>query len=182
MTPWILDLLNKKGVKATFFCVGDNVRKYPHLFERIIREGHAVGNHTYHHLQGLYTETDRYLQDVEEADLLIGSRLFRPPHGLLRWSQLQALKKRGYIIVMQDVVTRDYSKQMTPEKSLQIVKDYTRDGSIIVFHDSLRSRNKLPYALSHTIDYLRGQGYELDLVPDKNEKIEEVRIGKRLVI
>lgn len=182
VTPWLLTMLREREVRATFFCVGDNVRKYPHLFEQILAEGHTVGNHTFHHLQGLHCSTQEYIKDTEEADALIKSKLFRPPHGLLTWRQLRKLQELGYVVVMQDVVTRDYSKWMSPEETFQNVVDYARDGSIIVFHDSLRSAERVANALPRTIDYLRAQGYELEMIPGGRCIEHESQSEKRLVI
>ena len=164
VTPWVLDLLDKYGIKATFFLVGDNVRRSPELFEEIKRRGHGYGNHTMHHLQGMKVTTLRYMRDITEADSLIDSTLFRPPHGILRWAQAAAIKNH-YNIVMYDLVTRDYSKKLTPERVLENVKRYARNGSIIVFHDSLKARENLTYALPRAIEWLKSQGYEFLPIP-----------------
>ena len=136
VTPWVLDLLDKYDIKATFFMVGDNVRKHPETFAEVVRRGHSVGNHTMHHLQGSIVTTKRYVADINEAHTLINSPLFRPPHGIIRWKQAAAIKA-NMRIVMYDLVSRDYSKKATPEEVLENVKKYARNGSIIVFHDSL---------------------------------------------
>lgn len=164
VTPWVLDLLDAHGIKATFFLVGDNVRRSPELFEEIKRRGHSWGNHTMHHLQGMKVGTVRYMRDLTEADRLIGSTLFRPPHGLLRWSQAAGIKNH-YNIVMYDLVTRDYSKKLNPEQVLENVKRYTRNGSIIVFHDSLKAERNLREALPAAIRWLKEQGYEFCALP-----------------
>ncbi len=163
VTPWVLDVLDRYGVKATFFMVGDNVRKYPGVFEEVKRRGHRVGNHTMHHLQGAHTTTRGYLRDVEEANRLIGSDLFRPPHGWLRPRQARALASR-YRIIMYDLVTRDYSKRIDAAGVVKNVKRYARPGSIIVFHDSLKSRDKLEIALRESIEWLLGEGYSFGLL------------------
>ncbi|MDE7448597.1 MAG: polysaccharide deacetylase family protein [Paramuribaculum sp.] len=164
VTPWVLDLLDSYGIKATFFLVGDNVRRYPELFEEIKRRGHSYGNHTMHHLQGFKVTTHRYMRDITEADQLIGSSLFRPPHGLIRWKQARGIKNH-YNIVMYDLVTRDYSKKLTPEEVLDNVKRYVRNGSIIVFHDSLKAEKNMRYALPRAIEWLKNEGYEFDRLP-----------------
>lgn len=161
VTPQVLDLLDHYGVKATFFLVGDNVRRSPELFEEIKRRGHAWGNHTMHHLQGIKVPTFHYMRDITEANLLIGSPLFRPPHGLLRWTQAAAIKTH-YNIVMYDLVTRDYSKKLTGEQVLDNVRRYARNGSIIVFHDSLKAQKNMLYALPRAIEWLKSQGYEFE--------------------
>lgn len=164
VTPWVLDVLDKFQIKATFFLVGDNVRKYPHLFEDIKQRGHSWGNHTMHHLQGFKVSTRAYMRDITEADRLIDSVLFRPPHGLIRWSQAAAIKHK-YNLVMYDLVTRDYSKLLTADKVIHNVKRYTRNGSIIVFHDSLKSKDKLHEALPQSIEWLMNEGYEILPLP-----------------
>lgn len=164
VTPWVLDLLDSYGIKATFFLVGDNVRRSPHLLEEIKRRGHSWGNHTMHHLQGMKVCTRHYLRDVSEADALIGSCLFRPPHGLIRWSQA-AIIKSHYNVVMYDLVTRDYSKTLKASDVVDNVKRYTRNGSIIVFHDSLKAEKNLREALPQSIEWLISQGYEFRAMP-----------------
>lgn len=164
VTPWVLDLLDRYGVKATFFLVGDNVRRSPELLEEIKRRGHSWGNHTMHHLQGMKVTSLRYMRDITEADMLIGSPLFRPPHGLLRWRQAAAIKDH-YNIVMYDLVTRDYSKKLSAEQVLENVKRFTRNGSIIVFHDSLKAEKNMREALPRAIEWLKQQGYEFLPIP-----------------
>lgn len=163
-TPWVLDVLDRYGVKATFFMVGDNVRRHPQLLEDIKRRGHSYGNHTMHHLQGMRTATSGYMADVAEADALIGSNLFRPPHGIIRWKQARLLK-HDYNLVMYDLVTRDYSKKLTGEDVFNNVCRYARNGSIIVFHDSLKASANMRYALPRAIEWLRSQGYEFLPIP-----------------
>ncbi len=164
-TPWVLDTLDRYGIKATFFMVGDNVRRYPELYTEIRKRGHNVGNHTMHHLQGAHVTTTRYLRDVTEASDLIGGNLFRPPHGWLRPRQAKALSKR-YKVVMYDLVTRDYSFRLTAEDVFRNVKRYVRDGSIIVFHDSLKSLPRIRESLPKSLDWLIAQGYEFGLIDD----------------
>ena len=164
VTPWLLDVLDSLGVKATFFMVGDNVRRHPELFEEIKRRGHSYGNHTMHHIRGYSTSMRTYLRDLDEADALIRSPLFRPPHGIIRWSQSLFIRSR-YNLVMYDVVTRDYARNITPAEVLANVKRFTRDGSIIVFHDSLKSVDKLRVMLADAIRWLQDQGYELRTIP-----------------
>lgn len=172
VTPWVLEQLRQRDIRATFFCVGENVWRHHEIFQQILHEGHAVGNHTYHHLQGLKTETEAYLLDVEKANRLIQSPLMRPPHGHIGWSQYRALINQ-YQVVMWDVVTRDYSKRQTPEKVLSNVKKYTRDGSIIVFHDSLKAEKNLRYALPRALDYLIQEGYQFKLLPGRTESNQQ---------
>ena len=158
-TPWVLDTLDRYGIKATFFMVGDNVRKHPEVFEEVKRRGHSYGNHTMHHLQGLKVSATTFFRDITEADRLIGSTLFRPPHGIISPWQTKLIK-RHYNIIMYDVVTRDYSKRVSKEQVLNNVKRYVRNGSIIVFHDSLKAHERMRYALPRAIEWLKEQGYE----------------------
>lgn len=164
VTPWVLDILDKYGIKATFFMVGDNARRHPWLVDDIKKRGHSYGNHTMHHLQGFKVTTLRYMRDITEANEYIDSSLFRPPHGLMRWSQAKAIKDH-YNIVMYDIVTRDYSYKLNGEEVLKNVKHYTRNGSIIVFHDSLRAERNLKYALPLAIEWLKKEGYEFLPIP-----------------
>lgn len=164
VTPWVLDTLDRYGVKATFFMVGDNVRRHPELLEEVRRRGHSYGNHTMHHLQGMKENSYRYWHDITEANDHIGSVLFRPPHGLMRWRQARAIKER-YNIVMYDLVTRDYSRKLTPDKVLANVKRYARNGSIIVFHDSLKAKTNMMEALPKAIEWLQAKGYSFEKIP-----------------
>lgn len=161
VTPRILDILREKQVKATFFVVGDNVRKYPYLLDAILADGHSVGNHTYHHLPGLKTPLASYLSDVSECDKLIHSHLLRPPYGRMKNSQKRELLNAGYEIVLWDILTHDYNKNYSPEKMLRIVQRYTRPGSIVVFHDSLKSNERMLQTLPLAIDWWIANGYNL---------------------
>lgn len=158
VTPWVVDLLDKYGIKATFFMVGDNVRKHPEEYMYVVKHGHRIGNHTFNHMRGLFASTDRYVENVELANTLINSNLFRPPHGFLNHRLYNRLSKQ-YKFVMWDLVTRDYSYRMGGKDVLANIKKYTRNGSIITFHDSLRSESNLKYALPLAIEWLLEQGY-----------------------
>lgn len=158
VTPWVLDTLDHYGIHATFFCVGENVQRNPDLFAELRRRGHSVGNHTMSHVQSSMVTTRTYLRNVKEAELLIGSTLFRPPHGIMRWGTARLLKNH-YNIVMYDLVTRDYNRKLTGEQVLRNVKRYARNGSIIVFHDSLKAEANMKYALPRAIEWLMEQGY-----------------------
>ncbi len=163
ITPWVLDVLDRYGVKATFFCVGDNVRKHPDEYRMILERGHHVGNHTFSHIQGIRFWTKNYLANVRKAAELIPGKLFRPPHGHMRMPQIMLLR-RLYKIIMWDVVTRDYSPHMTPGGVFNVVKRYTRNGSIIVFHDSLKAEQNMCEAMPRAIEWLLAQGYEFKLL------------------
>jgi peptidoglycan-N-acetylglucosamine deacetylase len=161
VTPWVLDVLDQYNIKATFFCVGDNVRKYPSIYEDILARGHKTGNHTFNHFRGILKSKETYLKNVELASTYIDSDLFRPPHGDLRVSQLRALRKK-YKIIQWDVVSRDYNTKLMPEYVLNIVKKYTRNGSIIVFHDSIKAQKNMTYAMPRAVEWLLAQGFEFD--------------------
>lgn len=163
-TPWVLDLLDRYGIRATFFMVGDNVRRHPELLDEVRRRGHSVGNHTMHHLQGMKVSSRRYMRDITEADALIDTTLFRPPHGIMRWAQAKAIKDH-YNIIMYDLVTRDYSRKLNPEQVLNNVKRFARNGSIIVFHDSIKAAPNMRVALPKAIEWLLSQGYEFEPLP-----------------
>lgn len=158
-TPFTLDVLDRFDIKATFFMVGDNARKYPHLLEEVRRRGHRIGNHTHNHIGGLRWMSWRYVKNVEEANELLQTNLFRPPHGWMKWSEYIRLGRR-YHVVMWDVVTRDYSRWVTAQDVVNNVKRYVRNGSIITFHDSMKSIEKLKSALPESIQWLKEQGYE----------------------
>ena len=229
VTPWVLDKLDQHDVKATFFMVGDNIRKYPDLFQEVVKRGHGIGNHTMHHIKFFDRNSLRYMDDVRETDQIIidhlplsidhymanenstlnnshqflvksqpskfnaqlskivqgvrkdepaqpmptendipnaQCRLFRPPHGFLNHYQYEKIKWAGYKIVMWDLVTRDYSNKLRPPQVLANVLRYSRNGSIITFHDSLKSwkGGNLQYALTHSLWFLREEGYEFKLL------------------
>ncbi len=163
ITPWVLDLLDKYGIKATFFLVGDNVRKYPEEFQMILERGHRVGNHTYNHIRGFEYLTKNYMANTEKANELIKSDLFRPPHGHMRAHQYYALRKK-YKVIMWDLVTRDYSNKLNGKQVFEKVKHYLRNGSIITFHDSLKSEQNMKYALPRSIEWILEQGYQFKLL------------------
>ena len=171
VTPWVMDILEQYDIKATFFCVGDNVRKYPHLYRQLLNKGHQTGNHTFNHIQGWKHTTSFLLRNTDRAAQLIDSPLFRPPHGHLRVAQNRALHRAGYQVVMWDVVTRDYSRFMNPQQVLDNVKTFVRDGSIIVFHDSLKAEKNLKYALPRAIEWLQQQGYDFELIPAASQSL-----------
>lgn len=159
-TPFILDTLRQFGIKATFFMVGDNVRKYPYLYQQIVDEGHQVGNHSHNHISGFRHTQEEYQDNVVKANDLIHAHLYRPPHGWMRWQQYEWLKKQDYKIIMWDLVTRDYSRLLTAKDVVRNVRHYARNGSIITFHDSLKSIDKLRTALPESLQWLKDQGYE----------------------
>jgi peptidoglycan/xylan/chitin deacetylase (PgdA/CDA1 family) len=152
VTPWVLDTLHSAGAKATFFCVGENVQRNPGIFQRIIEEGHAVGNHTHQHLNGWKTDTSIYLQNVKTCAERVPGTLFRPPYGRLRSDQARAIRE-SYRIIMWDVLSGDFDRSIRPEKCLENILQHTRPGSIVVLHDSLKAEPNLRYALPALLEY-----------------------------
>ncbi len=163
VTPWVMDVLKEEDIRATFFCVGENVFKYPEIFNRLVREGHKIGNHTFNHLPAFKTDNQDFVENVSSAEEYIKSDLFRPPHGQFNLRLFRSLKKR-YKIVFWDLLSCDFDAQKSGEQCLEGIKKYVRPGSIIVFHDSLKAEKNLRYALPKSIAYLKKEGYTFDVV------------------
>ena len=163
VTPRVLDMLDEYNLKATFFCVGENVEKYPELYNDILRRGHKTGNHTYNHLKGISVSTEDYVANVKKAAGLIESRLFRPPYGRINLKQKRALQKE-YEIVMWDVITQDYNKNLSPNNILQNIKRYSRNGSLVVFHDSIKAERNMLTVLPRAIEYWNSRGYRFEVL------------------
>jgi peptidoglycan/xylan/chitin deacetylase (PgdA/CDA1 family) len=171
-TPYVLDVLAHFNIRATFFVVGDNVRKHPDIFQQVVDAGHRIGNHTYNHIGGFRWLSWKYLENTQKAEDIIGkydprtpkSFLFRPPHGWMRPLQYRVIRRQGYQIIMWDLVTRDYSRRLTAQDVLDNVKRYARNGSIITFHDSLKSIDKLRKILPDALQWLKDQGYEFRII------------------
>lgn len=163
VTPRILDILAEYDIKATFFCVGDNIEKYRSIYERIRSEGHQVGNHTYNHLRGWDTEDNIYLNNIAKCQQLTGTSLFRPPYARAKKTQLKALYER-YEVIFWDVLSGDFDEQISPEKCYQNVIKHVRSGSIIVFHDNIKALPRVTYALPKVISYLKRAGYDFGVL------------------
>lgn len=163
VTPQVLDILDEYGWKATFFCVGDNVRKYPEVYQEVLRRGHRVGNHSFNHIRGYRYSVEDYVANVQKASAYIESRLFRPPHGRITFSQIKALKE-DYDIVMWDVITYDYDKKKKAEQILRTVRNYLRKGSIVVFHDSIKAKENVLTVLPQALAYWKEKGYSYGLL------------------
>ena len=157
VTPWVLDELDSCGAKATFFCIGKNVEQYPAIFHEITRRGHAVGNHTYSHVPGWRMAQDDYIQDVDIANDLICTNLYRPPYAKITPRQADALSAR-YHIVMWNVLSRDYNRKLHHKICARNVLPYVAPGSIIVFHDSKKASKNLWYALPLTLEAIYARG------------------------
>jgi len=173
ITPWVMDLLKTHNAKATFFCIGENVEKHPEIFQQIIAEGHTIGNHTYHHLNGWKTETSTYVNNVQKAQQSIKTHgairtpskikgdLFRPPYGKMTGRQAALLQKQGYRIVMWDLISYDFDSSLSEEACLNNVLSNFQDGSIVIFHDSLKAEKNLRYTLPRVLEHMRTEGYTL---------------------
>jgi peptidoglycan/xylan/chitin deacetylase (PgdA/CDA1 family) len=159
LTPWVLDILKEHSIKATFFCVGENISKHPALFSRIRQEGHQAGNHTYNHLKGWKTSEKEYFDNIDKCQELTQTKLFRPPYGRIKKSQYAALSKK-FDIVFWDVLSHDYDQLISPEKCLENSINYTRNGSIIVFHDNIKAQKNLKFALPHYIEHFLKLNYK----------------------
>ena len=172
VTEWILAILKKEDIKATFFCIGNNIEKYPELFKKIIEEGHSIGNHTFNHLKGWKTSTKKYLENVDLCDSIIQnssidnlkSIIFRPPYGKIGLIQSILLRKKGFKIIMWDILSKDYDQSTTPKNCLINTITNTTSGSIIVFHDSLKARVNLEYTLPRAIKILKEKGFKFDMI------------------
>lgn len=170
VTDFVLETLKKYSSKATFFCIGDNIRKHPDVFKRVVEDGHVIGNHTFNHLKGWSTPLAKYVDNVKQFDnqLIIDNcplkiDLFRPPYGRITKKQISALS--DYKIIMWDVLTIDYNKNVSPESCLKNSIRATRPGSIIVFHDSLKAERNMKYALPRFMEHFLAQGYVFKVIP-----------------
>jgi peptidoglycan-N-acetylglucosamine deacetylase len=159
LTEWVLDELQKYQAKATFFCVGANILKHPHIFEKVIQQGHAVANHTMNHIKGFRHNVADYMKEVEECKKLVGNNLFRPPYGQLKRSQYKALSERGYRLILWDVISYDY-ETITPEICCSNVINNTRNGSIVLFHDNVKAEKNLKHALPQLLERFSDNGYQ----------------------
>ncbi len=169
LTEFVLNELNKYGARGTFFCVGDNIRKYPGIFQKVCEQGHAIGNHTFNHLKKWDTILDAYLKNIEKCRQIMElycllpkeQQLFRPPHGQMSPATIRELKSQ-YKIIMWDVLTYDFDKSHTAEQSLARSIKYTRPGSIVVFHDNVKAEEKLKYMLPRYLEHFAALGYKFN--------------------
>jgi len=164
ITQWTLNQLKNYNAKATFFCIGDNIRKYPDVLKEVLKEGHSIGNHTFNHLNGWKTNTQDYIENAKLFEKEYGKlstencQLFRPPYGKIKPSQSNILRKMGFKIIMWDVLSVDFDVTITPEKCLENVLQNVHSGSIIVFHDSVKAFANLEYVLPRTLEFLKQKG------------------------
>lgn len=184
-TPWVLDLLKKYDAKASFFCIGDNVKKHPDIFLRIKNEGHCIGNHTFNHYNGWITSKSHYIDNTWKAEEVMtsfsrqkankkantepqtpGFKLFRPPYGRIKNSQARLIKEQGFKIVMWDVISGDYEQEFSAEKCYKHVIENSRSGSTIVFHDSKKAFPNLEVILPKILEYYSEKGFEFRSLKD----------------
>lgn len=159
ITPQVLEILGQFKAKASFFCVGDNVTKHPQVYGQILSAGHVTGNHTNNHLNGWKTSREAYLQNIELCNQKVDSKLFRPPYGRINPAHIAAIRQQGYRIVMWSVLTQDYDVSLTGPAVLENAIKYTKGGSIVVFHDSLKAADRVLYALPRFLEYFSIRGY-----------------------
>jgi peptidoglycan/xylan/chitin deacetylase (PgdA/CDA1 family) len=175
ITEWVLEILKEHQIKATFFCIGKNIQKHPAIFNKIIDNGHAIGNHTFNHLNGWSTKTEGYIDNVRICQTLSDTyyncklntehcKLFRPPYGKIKTAQSKKLRQLGYKIIMWDVLSADFDQNISSEKCLENILKNTRSGSVIVFHDSVKAFKNLEYTLPKSIEILKQKGFEFDVI------------------
>lgn len=186
ITPWVLDTLKQYGAKATFFCIGENIKKHPDIFQRTISEKHSIGNHTYNHLNGWKTSTNEYIENIRQCDSVINSNqlsvisdqsnslrlpntdyrlpLFRPPYGRITPSQYLILSTQ-YSLIMWDVLSGDFDRKTSGEKCLKNTLENSKPGSIVVFHDSIKAKESLQYTLPRFLEHFSKQGFSFDSLP-----------------
>lgn len=174
ITAWVIDELKKHQIKATFFCVGDNLKKHPETAKQLLTEGHQIGNHTMHHIKGWKHKNVDYLKDIEDCDTEIRKiheqmndekaqpRLFRPPYGQIKPSQIELLREKGYEIIQWSDLSCDYDKHLNCEKSLSALVKNAKPGSIVVFHDSEKAENQLKQILPSYLEAMLAEGFTFE--------------------
>jgi peptidoglycan-N-acetylglucosamine deacetylase len=183
ITEWVLNQLEQYNAKASFFCIGKNIEQHPEIFKKVIENGHAIGNHTFNHLNGWKTNTNEYIENFELCEVTISnqkcfasslslgseiknlkSKIFRPPYGKIKAAQAKKLRQKGYKIIMWDVLSADFDQSITKEKCLNNVISNTQSGSIIVFHDSVKAFGNLEYVLPKTLQYLTKNNFNFEII------------------
>jgi peptidoglycan/xylan/chitin deacetylase (PgdA/CDA1 family) len=163
VTDWVLEQLEKYAARATFFCLGCNVKQHTEIFGKVLAAGHAVGNHSFSHKKGFRTSVSSYVADVDRAAELIGSKLFRPPYGRIRPAQVRRLRER-YKIIMWSVLSVDYDRKVSGPQVVRNVLENVRPGSVIVFHDSVKASKNLYHALPVVLEHLAAEGYRMEVL------------------
>ena len=176
ITPWVLKTLEQANARATFFCVGDNIRKHPDVFRQVLEAGHGIGSHTFHHLNGWNTDNIQYLHDVRRGARIARTELFRPPYGRLNRRQSLFLQ-RHYQIVMWDVLSGDFDAQVSGPQCFENVRSNAGPGSIVVFHDSLKAQEKLEYVLPRVLKHFSELGYSFHAL-STSERVNELSLKK----
>ncbi len=166
ITNWTLNILDQYNAKATFFCIGKNVRAHPDIYQNIIKEGHSIGNHTFDHVKGWKSSTVDYLKNIEKASYLIPSKLFRPPYGQITPKQSALIVQKGYQIIMWNILSLDWDKKVEKERCVNNVLKNASSGDIVVFHDSLKAQHNLKYALPKVLEYYTKKEYEFKRIPE----------------
>ncbi len=169
VTPWVLETLNAFNAKATFFCIGENITKHPEVFQQLLNSTHSIGNHTFNHLKGWATSKKNYLENTRKTEILLEQagvklKLFRPPYGKIKRNQARSLKREGHKIIMYDVIAGDWDAQLTADACLKNVIDHAQDGSIIVFHDSLKAEKNMKAALPNVLNHFQRLGYQFEAI------------------
>jgi peptidoglycan-N-acetylglucosamine deacetylase len=167
ITNWVLSELEKFEAKATFFCIGKNIEKYPEIYNKILNAEHSIGNHTNDHENGWKTSDKNYIKSIQNSVFSQHEKklkLFRPPYGKIKFSQAKKLQKLGYKIIMWDVLSADFDTKISKEKCLENVVSNIKSGSIVVFHDSKKSYSNLEYALPKTLLFLKKNGYSCEAI------------------
>ena len=165
VTEQVLDILDSYSAKGTFFCLGRNVDRHPEIYHEILRREHQTGNHTYSHLKGWKTDNSQYINDIELAAKHIKSTLFRPPYGQIRRSQISILRS-SYRIILWEVMSHDYEQRISKERSLKALLRYTKEGSILVFHDSFKAYKKLSFILPRFLKHFSEKGFSFKTLPE----------------
>jgi len=161
ITPWVMDELEKYGYKATFFCIGDNVRKYPETYQQILERGHLTGNHTFNHLKGFNTTNLAYFENTKACAQLVQSNLFRPPYGYLKPSQISHLQqKQNYKIIMFSIIAEDWNVNLDVFLKLDLLKRQTKPGDIVIFHDSEKAKKNLEILLPAYLEHLNEKDFK----------------------
>ena len=167
ITPMVLDMLATHGAKASFFCIGDRVKRFPGIYQRIVDEGHAIGNHTFHHLNGWKTNDAEYLTNITEAAFFIDSRLFRPPYGRIKGSQARAIVAKGFKTIMWTVLSGDYDAKLNPAQCANRVLKNIEPGFIFLFHDAEKAEKNMLFALEKLLEASKLQGFRCEKINDK---------------